>query len=749
MLESWPISRRISSGFVILTLMLVGLALFSQRAVGALGHSFAGYQAASQQSTAVSAAMEDLFEAKIATLRYVKNPSSNEREQVIINLDEVLNNAALVDGFDSSSNRGQELMHLTELTGLYKDRFLVLAGQLADAQPLRTDIGLQSTAIKDSANALFSTSVQNGNPPVVTSAGRVLQAAMTNVVQGKQVILTGATEDVEIFIKASAALDLTLRQMQALNTPGPVAAQLARLVEAVAGFSGKIERYSQIAASAAQVQEDVLGRIGPEVDAGFDRMADEIALHQARLGPSGSAIARQLQTIIPIVGVSAVIVAVIASLVIGRWITGSVSRLADTTDRLAAGDNDLEIKGTDHKHALGRMARALLVFRDAQIERGEASAERARLREQQDAVVKTMKSELAQLADGDLTAQIRDPFSEEYEELRTNFNDALSALQSAILRVAETAKRIETTTNDSNAANADLSQRTENQAATLEETAAALDELTASVKSAAEHAKSVDNSVARARAEATTNGNIVAQAVSAMDEIAQSSKQITQVIGVIDDIAFQTNLLALNAGVEAARAGESGRGFAVVASEVRALAQRSADAAKEISALIENSSRHVAQGTQLVGNAGKALSAIITQVNDISSMTTQIATSAEEQAIGLSEINMGVNQLDQVTQQNAAMVQESMTRGDALATETDRLSTLIRQFKVSPEAYDPPPPYEVNTVLANAIAQTHVPKTHAPKTNAENSHDPKMASPQQRERSVAANASAQPDWEDF
>ncbi|MEJ8560828.1 methyl-accepting chemotaxis protein [Yoonia sp. GPGPB17] len=219
-----------------------------------------------------------------------------------------------------------------------------------------------------------------------------------------------------------------------------------------------------------------------------------------------------------------------------------------------------------------------------------------------------------------------------------------------------------------------------------------------------------------------------------MGEIEESSKQITQVIGVIDDIAFQTNLLALNAGVEAARAGESGKGFAVVASEVRALAQRSADAAKEISGLIENSSRHVSQGTQLVGNAGEALSEIITQVNDISSMTSQIATSAEEQAIGLSEINMGVNQLDQATQQNAAMVQESISRGEVLASATDRLSTLIHHFKVSRDAAKPAPVTEAPDALSAAIAKTHIDRPSAP---------PPL------QKAAASSGSAQPNWEDF
>lgn len=744
MLESWPISRRISSGFVILTLILVGLAVFSQRSVGILGTGYSDYRAASQQLAAVRAAMEDLFEAKIATLRYVENPVATERDDVIGNLDEVRENAALVRSFDRNAVYAEELDRLAALTDEYRETFLRLSAQLAQARGLATDLDLQSTLIKDRASRLFSTAVQNGNPPVVTSAGRVLQTGMTAVLQSKQFLMTRATDDFDSFNQSSAGLERAIRQMQAMNTLGPVATQLAELIAAIDGFADKMAAYAAVDAAAAVLQQEVLMRIGPEVDLGFDSMTDEIAQHQAELGPKGAAIVAQLQMIIPTVGVMALIVAVVTSLFIGRWITGAVTRLADTTDRLAAGDNDVDITGTGHKHELGRMARALLVFRDTQIERQESSAERAALRAQQDQVVNTMKSELAKLADGDLSGQLLQPFASEYEELRSNFNDAVSALQSAILRVAETAKRIGSTAGANNTATAELSQRTENQAATLEETAAALDELTASVKSAAEHAKSVDRSVTRARSEATKNGEIVAQAVRAMDEIEQSSKQITQVIGVIDDIAFQTNLLALNAGVEAARAGESGKGFAVVASEVRALAQRSADAAKEISGLIENSSRHVTQGTQLVGNAGDALSEIITQVNEISSMTSQIATSAEEQAIGLSEINMGVNQLDQVTQQNAAMVQDSITRGDALAQETETLAALIRRFKVGSGPSGSSDTKDLSDDLADAIARTHVhakPRNDAQTTQAEPQPHPQKA--------AGINGSAQPAWEEF
>jgi methyl-accepting chemotaxis protein len=228
----------------------------------------------------------------------------------------------------------------------------------------------------------------------------------------------------------------------------------------------------------------------------------------------------------------------------------------------------------------------------------------------------------------------------------------------------------------------DLSKRTEQQAASLEETAAALDEITATVRKTAEGANQARDVVTTAKADAERSGEVVGGAVAAMAAIDTSSRQISNIIGVIDEIAFQTNLLALNAGVEAARAGEAGKGFAVVASEVRALAQRSADAAQEIKSLISASSQQVGSGVDLVGQAGKALERIVAQVTEISGIVIEIAASAKEQATGLAEVNTAVNQMDQVTQQNAAMVEQSTAASHSLAQEAEELGRLVARFEL-------------------------------------------------------------------
>ena len=381
---------------------------------------------------------------------------------------------------------------------------------------------------------------------------------------------------------------------------------------------------------------------------------------------------------------------------LGR-VVGAMRRVAEGDLEATTGDEGRADEAGIVARTLGRLraslAEAALERRRAEEAQSAADTlmrdnheERAAAAARQAEVVAALADGLGQLAEGELTHRLDRVFASEYEQLRVDFNTAMSGLQETMRTIVATTQGIHAGTGEITSAADDLSRRTEQQAASLEETAAALDEITATVKKTAQGALHAREVVTAAKGDAEASGIVVRRAVEAMSGIQTSSRQIGQIIGVIDEIAFQTNLLALNAGVEAARAGDAGRGFAVVASEVRALAQRSAEAAKEIKGLISASAVHVGQGVDLVGETGRSLERIVSQVTEINGIVADIAASAQEQATALGEVNTAVNQMDQVTQQNAAMVEESTAASHVLTEEAEKLTAMVGRFRTEEDA---------------------------------------------------------------
>jgi methyl-accepting chemotaxis protein len=381
--------------------------------------------------------------------------------------------------------------------------------------------------------------------------------------------------------------------------------------------------------------------------------------------------------------------------------------VAGNMSALAAGDLKAPIAYQERQDEVGSMARALVVFRDAaqmkqQVEAEKAQAEadageqrraadtqrslneaqRSDDAKKQAIVVDALGAGLERLTEGDLTYRIEAAFSAEYVKLKNDFNAAMAHLEETMRQIATNTESMKAGAGEISQAADDLASRTEQQASSVEETATALDQLTATVRQTAEGARQASLATTQVKGEAEQSGEIVRDAVAAMGGIEKSAEEISQIVGVIDEIAFQTNLLALNASVEAARAGDAGKGFAVVASEVRALAQRSAEAAKEIKDLITASSVEVEKGVALVGQTGSALTRMSGEITRVTSLVAEIASAAQEQATGLQEVNTAVNEMDQATQQNAAMAEQSTAASQALAQEADRLAALVGRFRL-------------------------------------------------------------------
>jgi len=476
-----------------------------------------------------------------------------------------------------------------------------------------------------------------------------------------------------------------------LDTPG--------LIHGIAIQQIDLIQMGHGASLATEVDTHVRALVGDMNHFNEDLLAANAAASQGLNAKAGQAVANMATA-----GVVSILLAGAFALWMATFkISRPLARMVERMRALAQGNLDVEIDGLARRDEVGEMANAVQVFKTNAIERirveeqsirhrAETETERHQIEKEKAGAAQALSQAMGQLGDGlhrlaagDLTSRLDEGFPGEYVRIRDDFNAAASNLMETICAVVASASAIDKGALEIATSSDDLSRRTEQQAAQLQEAAAALDEITATLKKSAEGAKQAAVEVATADGNAKKGAVVVKQAVDAMDAIAKSSAQIGQIIGVIDEIAFQTNLLALNAGVEAARAGDAGRGFAVVASEVRALAQRSADAAKEIKGLISTSATQVGSGVQLVVESGKALDRIISQVSKINGIVSEIASSAQQQATGLQQVNATISHMDRTTQTNATMVEESNAASHSLSQETSQLASLVEQFQVDDE----------------------------------------------------------------
>ncbi|MBC2802304.1 HAMP domain-containing protein [Rhizobium leguminosarum bv. viciae] len=407
-----------------------------------------------------------------------------------------------------------------------------------------------------------------------------------------------------------------------------------------------------------------------------------------------------------VLGVGAIVMLIVGVLAFYaiRLSVKPLQALTASVHSISAGDLEGAIPCVEKKNEFGDIGRALALFSDSARARRDLETQAAEQRELSDAerarndadkrsldgqidfAVNQLAAGLGRLSQGDVSQTIGTPFVGRLEQLRVDFNASLLRLQDTLSGIRDSAATIQRNSGAVSASAGELSKRTEAQAANLEETAAAVEEITVTVRSSAERAREANNVVAATKKTADSSGAVVGDAVAAMERIEQASQRIEQIIEVIDDIAFQTNLLALNAGIEAARAGEAGKGFAVVAQEVRELAQRSADAAREIKSLIETSSREVTAGSELVQKTGSVLASISQEIIAISGHVETIATASRDQSAALQEVNGSVNAMDQMTQKNAAMVAETTQASRLLAGEADTLMALIERFRIVAES---------------------------------------------------------------
>jgi methyl-accepting chemotaxis protein len=722
----FKIGARIGAGFVLVLALLSVVAASGYLGLRSALDSFQEYVAVSERTDVVAQADRDFVAMRLNMQFYIQN--SDEKS-----LARVLELGKLVRGGYQkvvTEARQEESRNLAKQVVEQTDQYLAVFDAIVKNQILSNKMVVEQTIplgnkLRNELKETMQTAEREYDLAYSSLAGVAMEQFLWGRVNGLQHNQRYNPKLEEAARASFAALGETLKKMEkSAHTPQRLE-KLKQTNAALAGYLTAFEATMKLLTERRKLLESE-NKMSADMIASRSKLKtgqEKVLADLTKV--SESAMAAAQTTALAVAGV-ALVLGILLAWFISRGITRPILSLSGVMRDLSGGKLDTEVAGAERGDEIGEMAQAVLVFRDAGLEkvrlekgaeeqRQAAEAERARneatqreAARQVQQVVDGLGAGLERLAKGDLTYRVTDAFADEYKKVQEDFNAAIGQLQDTVRNIAMSSSEISNAAAEISTSTTDLSQRTEEQAASLEETSASMEEMAATVKKNAENAQHANQLTQGTQQVADRGGAVVAKAVTAMAAIEDSSRKISDIISVIDEIARQTNLLALNAAVEAARAGEAGRGFAVVASEVRSLAQRSSQAAKDIKDLITNSSGQVREGVDLVNKAGQSLNEIVESIKNVAVIVAEIANASSEQASGIDQINKALNQMDEVTQQNSALVEENAATAKTLEDQQSAMSERVGFFR-----FDEDGGQVVSAAKVTAAAMRPAPKPKA------------------------------------
>ena len=780
-MQNLKVSKQISLGFGAVLVLLViasGIAVYKMNTIESV---FTEYRGTARQTIALNDFAEDLYQGRLAAFKFETEGDQEIADAVASNFAEIIRDVeARADVFAGNPEAlAQIKSYLTDLNNYQTafERTRLLQTEIVEITERTTQTGLSS---RKNLTEIMTTAYQDGDPEAAFYAGRAQEQLMlARFYLAKFLVAKDLTDYDKSITHADAATTEMTTLREALQNPRrrELSDELLQQFEA---FRSDASLLRDRVIEQLELRDGALDVIGPKLQDGFEQLVEGVVDRQNQLGPQATSEFAAAQVMLAVSSAMALIAGLVIAYMIGSQLSGALNRITSSMKRLAEGDLDVSITGVDKQNEIGDMARALEVFKASGVERErlqreqEAAAEEQRRRTQAatalqgelaavvsaavqgdfskrivsrfddpslceladgvnelvqsvDAGVEETKRIVDRLASGDLTEKMTGEFRGSFAALQTGVNATVDQLSSLVSDIQGRAASMQRATKEISTGASELSGRAESQASSLEETAATMEEMTATIKANASSAEQASSTSAEAASRATRGGEVVQDTVAAMSRIEEGSGKISDIISVIDSIAFQTNLLALNAAVEAARAGDAGKGFAVVASEVRTLAQRSADAAKDITQLISESTRQVSEGVELVNRTGTALREIVDSVAQVTETVEQISSATKEQSSGVEEISASVSHMDQMTQQNSAMAEASASAAKNLERQSGELADLVAFFKVA----------AAEAAADEAWRSTEDRAVAAPKQNIQQQEPPKAA------------AVAGADWADF